>query len=44
MIDPIAVDAGPVAPPQDLARAGQNYWAAAFRRLRRNRIGMASGL
>jgi peptide/nickel transport system permease protein len=43
MIDPIAIDAPPVAAEQRLARAGRSYWEAAFRRLRRNRIGMASG-
>jgi len=44
MIDPVPVEAPPVATHQDLALAGRSYWEAAFRRLQRNRIGMAAGL
>ena len=43
MITPLAIDE-PQAPAAAIAETtGRNYWQAAFRRLRRNRIGMASG-
>lgn len=43
MIDPVRVEAPPVAHQQVPSRAAESYWSAAFNRLRRNRIGMASG-
>jgi peptide/nickel transport system permease protein len=43
MIDPVVVEAPPVATQLAPGRAAQSYWRAAFGRLRRNRIGMASG-
>jgi peptide/nickel transport system permease protein len=43
MIDPVVVEAPPVATPLATRRTTQSYWSAAFSRLRRNRIGMASG-
>jgi peptide/nickel transport system permease protein len=43
MIDPIAVEAPPIAGQQASGQAGRSYWRAAFGRLQRNRIGMASG-
>jgi peptide/nickel transport system permease protein len=43
MIDPIAVEAPQVPAQPALAHVGRSYWGAAFSRLRRNRIGVASG-
>ena len=43
MIDPLVVEAPPVATLQSPRQTTRGYWAAAFSRLRRNRIGMASG-
>lgn len=43
MISPVEVEAPQVPTPQVPGRAAESYWEAAFSRLRRNRIGMASG-
>ena len=43
MIDPVVVEAPAVATQQSPRHTTRGYWATAFSRLRRNRIGMASG-
>jgi peptide/nickel transport system permease protein len=43
MIDPVVVEAPLVATQQAPGHTTRGYWATAFSRLRRNRIGMASG-
>ena len=43
MIDPVVVEAPPIATPQATGSPARGYWQAAFSRLRRNRIGIASG-
>lgn len=43
MISPVEIEA-PVVPTEGIrVPAGQSYWQEAFRRLRRNRVGMAAG-
>ena len=43
MITPVQLDEAPAPTAVVLDETGRNYWRAAFSRLRRNRIGMASG-
>lgn len=43
MISPVEIEAPPAPAPAVAPRTSRSYWQEAFSRLRRNRIGMASG-